>query len=93
MFCSTLRLPSSLVAKIRGRSLLFEPGSKFLYEEHSAYNLLALIVGKKTGVPFAVAADRLVFRPMGLTASGMDDDPKATPHAWLRVMSPKGRTD
>jgi hypothetical protein len=39
--------PSSLVAKIRGRSLLFEPGSKFLHEEHSAYNLLALIVGRK----------------------------------------------
>jgi CubicO group peptidase (beta-lactamase class C family) len=40
--------PTSLVDKIEGRPLLFEPGSKFLHEEHSAYNLLALIVEKKT---------------------------------------------
>src|SRR5215467_13698046 len=47
--------PASLVAKIQGRPLLFEPGAKFLHEEHSAYNLLALIVEKKTGVPFPAA--------------------------------------
>jgi CubicO group peptidase (beta-lactamase class C family) len=60
--------------RIEGRPLLFEPGSKFQHEEHSAYNLLALIVEKKTGLPFATAVDRLVFRPMGLSASGVDDD-------------------
>jgi D-alanyl-D-alanine carboxypeptidase len=66
--------PASLVARIEGRPLLFEPGSEFQHEEHSAYNLLALIVEKKTGLPFATAVDRLVFRPMGLSASGVDDD-------------------
>jgi D-alanyl-D-alanine carboxypeptidase len=66
--------PASLVAAIEGSSLLFEPGSKFLHEEHSAYNLLALIVEKKTGVPFAAAVDHLVFRPARLRASGVDDD-------------------
>jgi D-alanyl-D-alanine carboxypeptidase len=66
--------PASLIAKIDGRPLLFEPGSKFLHEEHSAYNLLALIVEKKTGLPFAAAVERLVFQPMGLTTSGVDDD-------------------
>src|SRR5919109_1972245 len=55
--------PASLVAKIKGRPLLFEPGSKFLHEEHSAYNFLALIVETKTGLPFAVAMEKLVFRP------------------------------
>ena len=44
--------PESLVARIKDRPLLFEPGSKFLHEEHSAYNLLALIVEKKTGIFF-----------------------------------------
>src|SRR5215831_11455226 len=53
---------SSLVAKIEGKPLLFEPGSKYLHEEHSAYNLLALIVEKKTGMPFAAAVEQLVFR-------------------------------
>ena len=71
--------PATLVAKIEGQSLLFEPGSKFLHEEHSAYNVLALIVEKKTGLPFAKAVEKLVFRPAGLTASGIDDD--STVHA------------
>ena len=71
--------PASLVTKIEGQPLLFEPGSKFLHEEHSAYNLLALIVEKTTGLPFAAAVRRLVFGPMGLTASGIDDD--SLPHS------------
>jgi D-alanyl-D-alanine carboxypeptidase len=66
--------PAGLVDRIKGQPLLFEPGSKFLHEEHSAYNLLALIVEKKTGLPFAAAVKRLVFEPTHLTASGIDDD-------------------
>jgi CubicO group peptidase (beta-lactamase class C family) len=66
--------PDSLVAKIEGHPLLFEPGTKFLHEEHSAYNLLALILEKKTGLPFPSAVERLVFRPAGLKSSGEDDD-------------------
>jgi len=66
--------PASLVTMIERQPLLFEPGSKFLHEEHSAYNLLALIVEKKTGLPFAAAVKRLVFAPIHLTSSGIDDD-------------------
>ena len=69
--------PASLVAKIEGRPLLFEPGTKYVREEHSAYNLLALIVEKKTGLPFASAVEKLVFRPAGLQVSGIDDDSNA----------------
>jgi CubicO group peptidase (beta-lactamase class C family) len=69
--------PASLIAAIEGRPLLFEPGSKFLHEEHSAYNFLALIVEKKTGLAFAAAVERLVFQPLGLAASGVDDDSMA----------------
>jgi len=66
--------PASLVARIKDQPLLFEPGSKFLHEEHSAYNVLALIVENKTGLPFAAAMAKLVFRPLGLASSGVDDD-------------------
>jgi CubicO group peptidase (beta-lactamase class C family) len=66
--------PASLVAKIKGQPLLFEPGTKYLHEEHSAYNVLALIVEKKTRVPFAEAVRRLVLQPAGLRESGVDDD-------------------
>jgi CubicO group peptidase (beta-lactamase class C family) len=66
--------PASLIGKIKGQPLLFEPGSKFLHEEHSAYNLLALIIEKKTGLPFKKAVHRLVFEPLELNASMVDDD-------------------
>lgn len=66
--------PATLVAKISGRPLLFEPGSKFLHEEHSAYNLLALIVEQETKLPFAAAVQRLVFAPLALKDSFIDDD-------------------
>lgn len=66
--------PASLVAKIKDRALLFEPGSKFQHEEHSAYNLLALIVEKRTGMPFAQAMKKLVFQPAGLKQTAIDDD-------------------
>ncbi|HXW89586.1 MAG TPA: serine hydrolase domain-containing protein [Terriglobales bacterium] len=69
--------PASLIAKIKGQPLLFPPGSKFQHEEHSAYNLLALIVEKRTGLSFRAAVDHLIFRPVGLTASGIDDDSAA----------------
>jgi CubicO group peptidase (beta-lactamase class C family) len=55
-------------------TLLFAPGSKFAHEEHSAYNLLALIIEKKTNAPFAVALRKLVFDPLHMTHSGVDDD-------------------
>jgi CubicO group peptidase (beta-lactamase class C family) len=82
--------PSSLLTKIEGRPLLFEPGSKFLHEEHSAYNLLALIVEKKTGLPFAAAVDRLIFRPVGLAASGVDNDSMTHPKYMARGYEPEG---
>ncbi|HUD12163.1 MAG TPA: serine hydrolase domain-containing protein [Terracidiphilus sp.] len=82
--------PDSLIAKIEGRPLLFEPGSKFLHEEHSAYNLLAYIVEKKSGLPFAAALERLVFRPMGLTASGVDDDSMAHDIRMAQGYEPEG---
>ena len=82
--------PATLVEKIAGQPLLFEPGSKFLHEEHSAYNLLALIVEKKTGTPFASAVEKLVFRPAGLTASGVDDDANAHAERMAKGYEPEG---
>ena len=82
--------PTTLIKAIEGKPLLFEPGSKFLHEEHSAYNLLALIVEKKTGLPFAVALQKLVFRPLGLKASGVDDDSVANATYMAKGYEPKG---
>jgi CubicO group peptidase (beta-lactamase class C family) len=82
--------PSSLIARIQRQPLLFEPGSKFLHEEHSAYNLLALIVEKKTGLPFAAAVAGLVVRPMRLTTSGVDDDSVIRAKPMAKGYEPEG---
>ncbi len=69
--------PASLVAMIGGDTLLFPPGSRYLHEEHSAYNLLALIIEKKTKMPYARAMQRLVFGPAQLAHTSVDDDSDA----------------
>ena len=66
--------PESLVQFIRNRPPLGEPGGKSQREEHSAFNLLALIIEKKTGLSFKEAVRREVFAPLGMTNSGIDDD-------------------
>jgi len=65
--------PQSLVDRMRGVAALRAPGT-YEREEHSAYNLLALIIERKTGLPFADAVKELVFAPLGMTDSGIDDD-------------------
>jgi len=82
--------PESLIAKIKDHELLFEPGSKFLHEEHSAYNLLALIVEKKTGLPFAEAMQKLVFRSAGLSNSSIDDDALPSGSSVAEGYQPEG---
>ena len=70
----THQTPESLVQQIRGLKPLAEPGGKNAQEEHSAYNVLALIIERETSLPFAQAMKRLVFDPAGLPNSGADDD-------------------
>jgi CubicO group peptidase (beta-lactamase class C family) len=80
--------PESLIAPIKGRPLLFEPGAKYLHEEHTAYNVLARILEIKTRIPFASAIEKLVFRPAGLYSSAVDDD-SATP-SFAQGYQPEG---
>jgi CubicO group peptidase (beta-lactamase class C family) len=82
--------PESLVARIRGRPLLFEPGSRFLHEEHSAYNVLAWIVEKTTGLSFATAVTRLVFEPIGLRDCVLDDDSAGSARSAASGYEPDG---
>ncbi len=66
--------PGSVVDQIRGLKPRTEPSGKSQQEEHSACNVLALIIEKKTGLPFAEAMQKLVFGPAGMKDSGVDDD-------------------
>jgi CubicO group peptidase (beta-lactamase class C family) len=82
--------PASLVATIANDTLLFEPGTKYVHEEHSAFNLLALIIERKTGLTFPNAMQRLVFKPAGMTHSAADDDANACPSDAALGYAPLG---
>jgi D-alanyl-D-alanine carboxypeptidase len=66
--------PASLVAFIANDTLLFQPGAKYLHEEHSAFNVLALVIERTTGRSFPDAMQRLLFRRAGMRHSAVDDD-------------------
>ncbi|MEZ5996885.1 MAG: serine hydrolase domain-containing protein [Hyphomonadaceae bacterium] len=66
--------PESLVQFIRGHPPRFEPGGETQGEEHSAYDILALIIERVTGLSFREAVRREVFAPLRMSDSGIDDD-------------------
>jgi CubicO group peptidase (beta-lactamase class C family) len=47
------------------KGLAFPPGSRFRYS-NTNYQLLALIIERKSGMPFARYLERFVFRPAGM---------------------------
>lgn len=70
--------PASLVAQVDGHPLLFAPGTKHTREEHSAFNVLALLLEKQTGLPFPRAIEKILFKPLRLNATDADDDGPAS---------------
>jgi len=85
--------PASLVAVVANDTLLFAPGSKYAHEEHSAFNLLALIIEKSTGLTFARAMQQLLFVPAGMTHSAIDDDSGPCVSKGARGYQPNGVAD
>jgi CubicO group peptidase (beta-lactamase class C family) len=85
---ATHQSPQSLVDKISKVPPKRQPGT-FEREEHSAYNLLALIIEKRTKQPFPRAVRGLVFQPLGMARSGIDDDSAPT-SAAAKGYSPVG---
>ena len=81
--------PRSLVDAVAGGALLFPPGEKRLHEEHSAYNVLALLIEQSTGRSFRAAMQRLVFDPLGMRRSFADDD-TASPPGLALPYEPQG---
>lgn len=57
----------------RQHALNFEPGSEYLYS-NTGYTLLATIVERATGTPFAAYADEQIFKPLGMTSSHFHTD-------------------
>jgi CubicO group peptidase (beta-lactamase class C family) len=60
---------------VRQESLDFEPGQRCVYS-HSNYVLLAEILERVTGSTLSLYSARHVFGPLGMPASGFDDEPR-----------------
>jgi CubicO group peptidase (beta-lactamase class C family) len=57
----------------RQTGLNFAPGDDYLYS-NTGYALLAIIVGRATGMPFGRYAHEQIFEPLGMSASWFGDD-------------------
>ncbi len=64
----------------RQRGLNHEPGAAFSYT-NTGYNLLAMLVGRASGIPFAEFTRREFFEPLGMRhTSWRDDFTRLVPH-------------
>lgn len=63
---------------ISARPLDYPPGSASGYS-NSGYNLLALIIERAAGIPYAEYLDEAVFRPLGMTSAGAGARPGTIP--------------
>ena len=57
----------------RQKKLNFQPGDEYLYS-NTGYTLLALIVERATGTPFAQFAAKNIFEPLGMTVTHYHTD-------------------
>lgn len=58
---------------VRQRALNYPPGDRYSYT-NSGYNLLAIIVSRVSGKPFATFSRERLFTPLGLTSTQWRDD-------------------
>jgi CubicO group peptidase (beta-lactamase class C family) len=57
----------------RQTALNFEPGHEYSYS-NTGYNLLAILVDRVSGMPFAEFSRQRIFEPLGMTSTSWRDD-------------------
>ncbi|WP_246001807.1 serine hydrolase domain-containing protein [Allorhizocola rhizosphaerae] len=79
---ATVFTPDELIAYGVAASPVFEPGGRFDYSNTNTV-LLGKVIESVTGEPAAQALQRLIFAPLGLTATSLPDVSPAipSPHA------------
>jgi CubicO group peptidase (beta-lactamase class C family) len=63
--------PAQIVAVLRGRSLLFVPGTRWSYT-NTGYVLLGMVIQQVSGQPYAAYLEQHVLAPLGLQRTGYD---------------------
>jgi len=78
--------PQELLAFATGQPLLFEPGTSWTYS-NTNYILLALVVEKATGNPYATEVERRILCPLGLRQTELPGTESSIagphPHGYL----------
>jgi CubicO group peptidase (beta-lactamase class C family) len=67
------RTPAEILAFFKDRPLEFDPGSKFEYS-NSNYQVLGAVIEKVAGKPYGELLRERIFRPLGMTDTGLDAD-------------------
>lgn len=87
------RLPDGepLRQLLRLRSLNFRPGERLIYS-NGGYVLLAQLIERAAGMPFADFLDQRIFRPLGMTDTALRprDEAQHPGDATLHVREPGG---
>jgi CubicO group peptidase (beta-lactamase class C family) len=71
------------------KMLNFPPGAEYLYS-NTGYTLLALIVERAVGMPFAAYADQQIFAPLGMTVSHYHVDETRLVHGRAMAYTRRG---
>ncbi len=69
----------ALIARFRDRPLDFTPGERFRYS-NSNYVLLTAIIEQASGQSYAAFVAEQIFKPLGMTGSGYDENARVIPH-------------
>ncbi len=66
--------PDQLLAWMKTKPLASAPGTRFAYATAN-YTLLAMVLEKVTGTPYAAHVDATLFKPLGMTRTTFDQAP------------------
>ncbi len=70
--------PDEILALVKDAPLAFTPGERFAYC-NTGYYLLGMVIEKASGKPYATFLTERIFKPLGMTATGLDDYGDARP--------------
>jgi D-alanyl-D-alanine carboxypeptidase len=80
-----------ILALVKDAPLAFTPGEKYAYC-NTGYYLLGMIIEKASGKPYATFLGERIFRPLGMTSTGLDDYADARPIRAKGYVTADGKT-
>jgi D-alanyl-D-alanine carboxypeptidase len=82
---------TEILALVKDAPLQFAPGERFAYC-NTGYYLLGMIIEKTSGKPYATFLTERIFKPLGMTSTGIDDYADARPIRAKGYATTNGQT-